>query len=282
VLGIETVDMKRYRIVGFDFDTRVRFFDPISEAWEEQVKAMHRENRDSTIAGLKSEFGEFRFEEKLQNFVDLGAKPFSVLAFHNLFYAQARSAFVQCQYYPALTGVCALGERVLNHLVLGLRGHFKASASYKHVYRKDSFDRWEVAIDALAEWDVLTTDAEEHFRQLCKLRNNALHFNLETERNVRNDALNALLTFGKVVDTQFAALGQLPWLFMPPGEVYIRKAWEARPFVRLVYVPNAIHVGPMHQIVSVFPWRVADPHEYEQVEVSDEEFTRLRLAASAA
>lgn len=274
--------MKRYRVVGFDFDTRVRSFDPIPDDWEEEVKAMHRQNRDRTIAGLKFEHGELRFEEKLQNFVDLGTKPISVLAFHNRFYTQARAAFVHCQYYPALTGVCALGERVLNHLVLGLRDHYRASASYKHVYRKDSFDRWEVAIDALVEWKVLTTEAEEHFRQLCKLRNNAIHFNLETERHVRIDALNALLTFGKVVDTQFAALGQLPWLFMSPGEVYIRKEWETAHFIQLVYIPNAVYVGPKHQVVSVFPWQVADPNEYDPVEVSDEEFTRLRIAASAA
>lgn len=133
--------MKRYRILSFDFDTRVRTLDPIPEEWEERVKALHRQNRERTIAGLKLEFGSLRFEEKLQNFIDIGAKPFSVLAFHNRFYAQARSAFVQCQYYPALTGVCALGERVLNHLVLGLRDHYKASASYKRVYRKGSFDR---------------------------------------------------------------------------------------------------------------------------------------------
>lgn len=274
--------MKRYRVVAFDFDTRARSLDPISDEWEEQVKVMHRQNRERTIAGLKYEHGELRFEEKLQNFIDLGTKPFSVLAFHNRFYAQARSAFVQCQYYPALTGICALGERVLNHLVLGLRDHYKASASYKHVYRKDSFDKWEVAIDALAEWKVLTTESEGHFRQLCKLRNNALHFNLETERNVRSDALSALQTFGKVVETQFAALGQLPWLFMPPGEVYIRKEWVSAPFIQLVYVPNAVHVGPKHRVVSVLPWQVADPNEYDPVEISDEEFTHLRIAASAA
>ncbi len=274
--------MKRFRIVGFDFDSRVRSFDPISDEWDEQVKVLHMQNRERTIAGLKLEFGEHRFGEKLQNFIDLGAKPFSVLAFHNRFYAQARAAFVQCQYYPALTGVCALGERVLNHLVLGLRDHYKTSVSYKHVYRKDSFDRWEAAIDALAEWKVLTAEAEGHFRQLCKMRNDALHFNLDTERNVRADALSALLTFGKVVDTQFAALGQLPWLFMPPGEVYIRKEWESSPFIQLVYVPNAVHVGPKHQVVSVLPWQVTDTTEYEPVEVSDEEFIRLRTVASAA
>lgn len=275
--------MKRYRILGFDFDSRARSFDPISEDWEEPVKAMHQQARDRTIAGIKFEYGELRFEEKLKNFVDLGAKPFSVIAFHNAFYAQARAAFVQCQYYPALTGVCALGERVLNHLVLGLRDHYKASAAYKHVYRKDSFDRWEVAIDALAEWKVLTDDADKYFRQLSKMRNEAIHFNLDTERNVRADALSALLTFSKVIDTQFAAFGQLlPWLFMTRGEVYIRKEWEHVPFIQLVYVPNVVHVGPLHQVTSVMPWQLTDNDEYESVDISDEDFSNRRMAASAA
>lgn len=114
------------------------------------------------------------------------------------------------------------------------------------------------------------------------MRNDAIHFNLETEQNVRADALSALLTFGKVVDTQFAAFGDLPWLFTPPGEVYIRKEWELAPFIQLVYIPNAIQVGPKHQIVSVFPWQVEDPTEYEPLEVSDEEFGRLRVAVSEA
>ena len=272
--------MKRYRIVGFDFDSRARSFDSIPEEWDEHVKAMHLQARDRAIAGLKFEYGELRFEEKQENFIDLGAKPFSILAFHNRFYAQARAAFVQCQYYPALTSVCALGERVLNHLVLGLRDHYKATAAYKHVYRKDSFDRWEVAIDALAEWKVLTPDADKHFRLLSKMRNEAIHFNVDTEHNVRTDALNALLTFGKVIETQFAAFGQLPWLFMPPGEVYIRKEWECVPFIQLVYAPNAVYVGPLHQVVSVIPWQVTDKNDYESIDISDEEFANRRVEAS--
>jgi hypothetical protein len=181
--------MKRYRILSFDFDTRVRSLDPISDEWDEQVKALHRQNRDNTIARLQQEFGIQGFKQKLKNFVDLGAKPFSVVAFHNRFYAQARSAFVHCQYYPALTGICALGERVLNHLVLGLRDHYKASSHYKRVYRKDSFDNWEVAIDALSDWQVLTPEAEWRFRELSQQRNAAIHFNAETEVNTRDDAL---------------------------------------------------------------------------------------------
>lgn len=274
--------MKRYRILGFDFDSRVRSLDPIPDEWEEQVKVLHRENRSRTIQGLQEEYGVRRFDQKLQNFIDLGAKPFSIIAFHNRFYAQARSAFVQCQYYPALTAVCALGERVLNHLVIGLRDQYKSSPHYKRVYRKDSFDNWEVALDALHDWNVLTPAAETAFRELSHRRNDAIHFNLETERNDRRDALNALLTFGRVLESQFASFGALPWLFTPPGEVYIRKDWENAPFIRLVYEPNAQYVGYRHRVVSAFPWTVEDTCDYAAGEVSDEEFTRLRIEAQSA
>jgi len=274
--------MKRYRILGFDFDTRVRSLDQIPDAWDEQVKELHRQSRDRTIKGLQDEHGIRGFEEKLQNFIDLGVKPFSVIAFHNRFYAQARSAFVHGQYYPALTAVCALGERVLNHLVLGLRDHYKASPHYKRVYRKNSFDNWELALDALHDWKVLTPSAEAAFRELWRRRNEAIHFNIGTEQNDRRDALDALLIFGRVLESQFTCFGALPWLFTPPGEVYIRKEWEDVPFIQLVYQPNALYLGYKHRVVSVFPWKVEDAEGYDTAEVTDEEFTRLRIQQQSA
>jgi hypothetical protein len=172
--------------------------------------------------------------------------------------------------------VVALGERILNHLVLGLREHFKASAVYRRVYRKDSFDNWELALDALHEWEVLTPEAEYLFRQLWKQRNDALHFNVETEVNDRALALQALTLFGRIVEAQFSCFGAHPWLFTPPGEVYLRRDWEHRPFIQLVYIPNALHVGYKHRFVSAFPWHIEDDEAYEPREISDEEFTELR------
>ncbi len=172
-----------------------------------------------------------------------------------------------------------MGERVLNHLVLNLRDQYKTSHSYKHIYNKNSFDKWQIAIDALTEWSVLTDDAQKLYKQLNKMRNNAIHFNLETEQNTRQAALDALLTFGKIVEAQFAAIGELPWLFSPPGEVYIKRDWETVPFVQLVYLPNTFHVGPNHQVVSIFPWQVTDNFDYETRNVTDKEFIVLRQQA---
>ena len=250
--------MKRYRIFSFDFDSLAHSLDPIDEGWEESVKAQRMASREKTIECLRMQHGESYLEQKVQNFIDIGFKPFSVIAFHNDFYDQSRSAFVSGHYYPALTSVVALGERVLNHLVLGLREEFKSSKSYQKVYRKHSFDNWEVAIDALTEWSVLTKDAETHFRSLWKQRNYALHFNENVQYDARAFALDALTTFGKILEVQFSGFGPHPWLFISPGEVYIRKEWEAVPFIRLVYIPNALKVGHKHKVVSIFPRKIED------------------------
>lgn len=120
--------MRRFRIPGMDFDSRALTLEPIPEHWEEQVKILHRQNQERTIGRLKAQYGEAGFDQKLANFRELGSMPFSVVAFHNRFQRQARQAFVHGQYYPALTATCALSERVLNHLVIGLRDDYKSSA----------------------------------------------------------------------------------------------------------------------------------------------------------
>jgi hypothetical protein len=226
--------MKRYRILAFfDFDTRSQLLsDPIQEEWEELVKAQHRQNRESIIGGLKAEFGEAESEQKIQNFVDLGSKPVSIIAFHIAFFAQVRSAFVVGSYYPALTGACALGERILNHLILALREGFKFTPEYKKVYRKDSFDDWSLAIETLVAWDVLLSTATDDFRVLMKKRHEAIHFSPETDLNVRQLSLEAVLCLQKIIGEQFSGFGPQPWFITDlPGEIYIKKDWESKPFI---------------------------------------------------
>jgi hypothetical protein len=131
----------------------------IRDHWEESVKEVHRQNRERMKQELVRLFGEAASEHKLKNFADLGPKGLSMIAFHNRFFEQVRVAFVVGAYYPALTGACALGERILNYLILALRDDFKHTPEYKHVYRKESFDDWSDAIDSLEAWDVLLPDA---------------------------------------------------------------------------------------------------------------------------
>lgn len=275
--------MKRYRILPFfDFDTRcLTLSEPIKNDWEEKVKAMHRQNRENTIARLKEEYGELRADEKLKNFIDLGPKPISVIAFHNVFFAQVRNAFVVGSYYPALTGACALGERILNHMILSLRDDFKRSPEYKKVYRKDSFDDWTLAIDTLVAWDVLLPQAESDFRMLMKKRHESIHFRPDIDRNARELSLEAIKALQQIVGEQFSGFGPQPWFITSiPGEIYIKREWESKPFIKAVYLNNGLLVGPRHKIESIHPQiQITDPdHGNSAPDVSDEEFATLRKA----
>src|SRR5437762_1715360 len=276
--------MKRFRILGFDFDARVHTLTTeIQENWEDNVKKLHMQNRAKTEQGLVWQFGVAAADQKRQNFIDLGPKRLSILAFHNKFFEQIRISFVMGAYYPALTASCALGERILNYLILILRDDFKSTPQYKRVHNKDSFDNWDTAIDTLAAWDVLLPDVVLEFRKLRDRRNDAIHFRPEVDENDRALALNAISSLGSVIGNQFCAFGPQPW-FIPdiPGEIYIKKDWESRPFIRKVYLPNCVAVGPQHKIESVMPWRVKDDFAYEERDITDKEFCSLRLAAQAS
>jgi len=80
---------------------------------------------------VKLKYGELGIDCVLQNTHDLGPKGMSLISYHNAIDEQARRAFVVGADFPALVGACALGERILNHLILDLRESFKSSAHYK-------------------------------------------------------------------------------------------------------------------------------------------------------
>jgi hypothetical protein len=133
--------MKRYRVLSYDFDARATTLKTeIRDDWEDKIKEQWKANKKSIKEGLIAEYGAVGAFDKIDNFVDLDASPISIIAFHNKFLRQIRSAYVIGSYYAALTGACALGERILNHLILRLRDSFKGTDEYKSVYRKDSFD----------------------------------------------------------------------------------------------------------------------------------------------
>ncbi len=274
--------MKRYRILPFfDFDARANSLTiETRDEWEDTAKVRHRQNREATIAGLKAEFGEQELDQKIRNFIQLGPKPMSVVAFHNAFFAQVRSSFVIGSYYPALTGACALGERILNHLILGLRDDFRTSAQYKRLHDKESIDDWAFAIDTLVSWEVLLPSVATQYRSLMSKRHGAIHFRPETDRDVKGLALNAIECLQKIIGEQFSAFGEQPWFITDiPGEMYIKASWETKPFIRMVYLQNGPRVGPRHRIESVLPTTRIVDLDYGNAGneiISDEAFIRLR------
>lgn len=277
--------MKRYRILGWDFDSRAATLrQEIRDEWEVQVKEQHRRNKQQTEEGLILQFGALNAKGKIQNFIDLDNKPFSVIAFHNQFFEQIRAAFVMGAYYPALTGACALGERILNHLMLTLREEYRGTPEYKAIYRKSSFDDWSLAISTLESWGVMLPQAVKDFRRLMDKRHKAIHFRPETDLNPRQLALEAINCLQRIVGEQFSGFGPQPWFITGiPGEIYIKKEWESHPFIQKIYLPNAALVGYLNHIESLMPLVVInDKFPYEDREITDDEFIVLRTAKPTA
>jgi|1185.fasta_scaffold10640_4 hypothetical protein len=110
---------RRYLCLEADFDTRAVWLDmKIEDSWDEEVKALWRDGKIKIREGFAQEFGEWNLEQKIARFIEIGAKPFSILSHHNALFDQVRRAYVIGSYYAALTGASALGERILNHLAL--------------------------------------------------------------------------------------------------------------------------------------------------------------------
>jgi hypothetical protein len=270
--------MKRYRVLILDFDARATTLKlQIDLGWEEGVRQLWAENKMNIRAELVAQYGIIQAEEKIQNFIDLGASPISVIAFHNQFLRQIRSAYVIGAFYPALTAACALGERVLNRLIIHLRDDYRHTNEYKKVSRKDSFDHWDLPIKTLSNWKVLLPNVVESFRKLKEIRNRALHFNPETDTNDKELSHQAISRITSIIEDQFSGFGPQPW-FIPgiAGAAYIKKDFEAQPFVKHIVIPSCVLVAPHHELETVNGgWVVKDEHQYEEREISDEEFAKL-------
>jgi hypothetical protein len=271
--------MRRYRVLGFDFDGRVSLLTTVIEDdWEEDNKELWRKNKKQIENELILLYGEIGRVSKLQNFIELGNKPFSILAFHNKFLEQARTAFVMGAYYPALTAACALGERILNHMVLRLRKYYKQSKEYKDVYRKDSIDNWDLLINTLESWNILLPEVAREFRVLKKIRHSALHFRPELDYNDRELALKAIQSLFRIASGQFSGHGLQPWFIENTlGEAYIKKDWTEQPFVKEILLPNCVLLGPEHRVLEVIPQlKIYDNPKYENQSITDEKFIQLR------
>jgi len=272
--------MKRYRLFSFDLDSRAAILNiEIKENWDERNKKEILEKKESTKNSLVLEFGVRDKIIKLRNFKELGPKPLSIIAFHNKFFEQIRKSFVVASYYPALTGTCALGERILNYLIISLRDSFKQTPEYKKVYNKQSLDNWDEAIEILESWQVLLPEVASKFKDLKEIRNReAIHFNIETEKKDRETALRAVRILSEIIGGQFAFLGRQPWFIEgTKGAFFIKKEWEHKPFIKTVYLPNCCLVGPFHKIEIVDgEFKVVDEYQYGDKEIDDNDFIKMR------
>lgn len=269
--------MRRHLVFARDFDNRARVLDEIQDAWEPRVKELHMQNQRKLIRQLKRELGIFDFQRKLENFKNAGIAPFSIISYHNDFYRQARYSFIFGLYYPALTSACALGERILNHLMIDLRESFKSSPHYKNIYRKNSFDDWGTCINILSDWGVFQHDGVlNRFHSLKDLRMRSIHFNGETYANLRHDALSALELLRDIISFQFGSWSGQKWMIPgTEGHVFIKKESENDPFIQKFYLPQSPLVGPYFSMRhEQGQWIVFDKKDYSGEDLSDEEFCR--------
>lgn len=274
--------MKRYRVIQMDFDSTPYILSMnIDDSWEPTVQELHRKNKKESEQQLVDQYGILNSDIKLQNYIDLGAAPFSVIAFHNNFLRQIRGAFVIGAYYPALTGACTLGERILNHLIRALRDDYSDKPEYKLVRSRESFANWNMMTNVLSSWDILRLEAVGEFRSLEELRNRVIHFDPAVDGDARTPALEAIHILSRAIDLQFGAFGNHPW-FIPNtlGACFIKKSAEKLPFIRKIYLPNCALVSPRHQIdldlteagVQV---SVIDSDTDGESDDNDEEFCRI-------
>jgi hypothetical protein len=267
--------MKRYRVLGYDFDSRAAILKTeIHDSWEPDVKEQWHNNKINIEEQLVAQYGAYGYHSKLKNFIDLGPAPWSVISFHNKFLKQVRESFVIGAYYPSLTSACSLGERILNQLIIHLRDFYESTPEYKKVHKKSSFDNWDLAIGTLESWGVILKEVAELFRELKDTRNKAIHFNPETDDNDRNLSLLAIEQLSKIIQRQFASIGSQPWYITgTKGATFIRKCHEETPFVKTIIIPNSAFVGPLHKLdYKHGKWIVYDGNEYPKEEISDEDF----------
>jgi hypothetical protein len=272
-------ERRHYSVPFFNFDTRAQFLDNSDPRWDPDVIESHEANKKGVIEALGRKYGTDRLEQKIENFAALGSAPISIISHHNGFAAQIRDAYVAEQYYPALTATCALGERILNHLILDLRDDYKNTPQYRDVWNKESFDDWGRSVSTLDAWNVLEPEVGDRFRDLMRLRHRSIHFNQSTYLTFKEDSLAAYRHLHFILNTQFGALGLQRWFIRGTvGAFFIRRESEVDPFVRRYYLPQCPLVGPDYSLsmTALPPWVVAfDREEYPYGELSDEEFAGL-------
>ena len=208
---------------------------------------------------------------------DLGPYNFCIIAHHNFLLKDIRNAFICEYYYSAITGACALGERILNHLTIDLRPYYSKSEIYPKIVRQQSFNNWDLMLEALVEWQVLLSNVSQKFRQLHKVRRQSIHYTSQLTDNLRETSLFAVKLIQDILFEQFSSFGPQPWFIEnTPGESYIKKEFEAKPFIKTYFIPNSHFVGPYNKVINFSPIKFSDEICDTENEIDDTEFRRLR------
>jgi hypothetical protein len=244
---------RRFLPDAVSFDARPTLLATVIEDdWEPHIKAQWATNQANVREWLIHEFGAASYEQKIQNFIELGTAPWSVVALHNVYLKQVRDAFVAMHYYPALLGACGLGERILNQLVLTLRDDYKENPATRHVANKKALDDWKRCVRTLQAWGVFDDETARDYLSLMAMRHAAVHYRSELDSgDAREAALEAVTQLCRLVERIFLPMGNSPHYFSGPiGRSYVRLEAEAKPFVRHFILPACVLVSPVFRFVS--------------------------------
>ncbi|MGD0885233.1 MAG: hypothetical protein ABSA46_10265 [Thermodesulfovibrionales bacterium] len=252
-----------YRVMGFALDTTVNIFKQEGLISQQNII----ENR------LKAEWGELDFAAKLKRFILIDL---SFVGIPDEYYNLLRPVVASycCGYfYPAMTSAGALGERILNRLIIKLRGHFKSSRHYKKIWNKKSFDHWDTPISILNEWGIISVEVKSAFFRLQKYRNESIHYNdgYDFESN-SHDAVKAL---ADIINDQFNYMNRkdLFWVFDMPGEIWLRSAVVNDPFVKEFVLPHCLQLTPYDEPTATPPIKGKN---VPLKPLSDEDFIKIR------
>lgn len=218
-------------------------------------------------------YGGIDFDKKLKRFKESGYLNMSMMNEHNRLILNIRDSYISGYYYPALVGSCALGERILNDLILKLRPFFPISED-KQIHKKDAFTNWEQMTNALISWNIIGETEEEKFLKLKDLRSFSIHYDPKLHSNLAERAKEALSLVSEVNHLIFSAmLSEKYRIAGTKGVTFVRKDQENHPFVKTYILPHCIYVGPKHKFVNLldYPPQFTDD-EYPDVQISDEEY----------
>lgn len=268
---------RRYRPVAVTFDTRNVLLDVvIQDGWDQAVKDLWTENKLRVREGLLCELGVQDGDAKIDNYRTMGPAPWSVVFEHNHLLSQVRSAFAHGDFYPALVGACALGERLLAQLIFALRNDFvNHPKTTKRVRKGGPFTDWGTAIDVLHGWEVLSDDQAAVYRDLEQQRHAAVHFNPKVVGGQLEPALRALFDLQRIIEGVFSPNGGPPrFIADTPGVHFLSLESEATPLVRRVFIPQSVLVSPVHQMEhrNGQNWFAIDDADYESAPLTDAEF----------
>lgn len=268
--------MKRYRIGKFYLDTSRNILGdkfPKSSVYEK----MKREKKDELVA----KYGVFDFDSKFQRYIAIKPPVLSVIEEHSFLQQDIIDAYINGNFYSALTGACCLGERIFNNIIFKVKEDFRVSRWYKEVYHKGSIIDWLKAIQILSDWKIIDESTQKQYLDLYRLRTDSVHYQ-KKEQDLEIMSFEAISIVVSIITKLFSideTKKKFLLYFDVPGEIFIRKEAEVDPMIKAFFIPCSVLVGPEYSFVTtekIGTFKVVDKN-YGNREITDEEFVQLRI-----